>query len=296
MKLVRKIEITDSTLGSTTAVETVALYNAGTTYALGAQARSDTTHRIYESLAAGNVGNALTDTTKWLDIGPTNVWAMFDDMNSSQTVAASTLSVEFSPGERLDHIGLINITATSAQVTAEHATDGVVFDETFDLVSTSGIVDWYTYFTEPIEVETDFIVDGLPALYADLTITVSLSYPGQTVRCGSLVAGVAKILGDTEFGFTTGIIDRSKKDEDVYGNISILERGYSNKASFSVTLDNANVVSVQRLLGDYRGKAALYIGTGRYSNTFLYGLFRDFSIVVQTPVQATLAIECENLI
>lgn len=294
--IVRPITINDSTLGSSSVTETVALYNAGTTYALGDQVRSDTTHRIYESLVGSNLGNALTDTTKWLDIGPTNKWSMFDQLNSSQTTAADSIAVTFTPGSRVDIIGLLNINATSVQVTATDATDGTVYDQTFDLISTSGIDDWYAYFTEPFDVETDLVVPDLPALYSSLTFTVTLTYTGETVACGGLVAGLAKSAGVTLAGATTGILDYSRKTTDDFGNTSITERGYANRASFKVFADNSNIVSVQRLLAEFRATPALYVGSEDFANTFIYGFFRDFSIAIEQPNHSYLSIELEGLL
>lgn len=36
------------------------------------------THRKYEALAASSGVSPSTDPAKWLDLGPTNRWAMFD--------------------------------------------------------------------------------------------------------------------------------------------------------------------------------------------------------------------------
>ena len=46
------------------------VYSAATTYALNAYVIVTTgVHKIYQSLVASNLGNAVTDITKWLDSG-----------------------------------------------------------------------------------------------------------------------------------------------------------------------------------------------------------------------------------
>ena len=52
------------------------------------------THRVYESLVAGNTGNALTTRSKWLDllVQPTAT-AMFDTVNGTATTGASGIDV-----------------------------------------------------------------------------------------------------------------------------------------------------------------------------------------------------------
>ena len=93
-------------------------YNPATTYALGDTVYSAAAHRCYESLAAGNLGNPLpvlpeTETTKWIDVGPTNRWAMFDLSRNTQTVAASPLTVVVAPAED-QHRGLTGLSGNQA--------------------------------------------------------------------------------------------------------------------------------------------------------------------------------------
>jgi len=104
-------------------------YNAATTYALGDTCSSATTHRCYESLAAGNIGNPLpvppdTVTTKWLDVGPTNRWAMFDLARNTQTVHASPLAVVVAPGERINTVGITGVKGTTLVISATSVAGG----------------------------------------------------------------------------------------------------------------------------------------------------------------------------
>ena len=110
MKIFRGIDIDETVFTATNAVETVALWNAGTTYAVNAEARSDTTHRIYRSLQASNTNHdpeADVDPesglgTWWQDVGPTNAWAMFDPVNLTQTSVSDEIEVTLS--ERLGQL------------------------------------------------------------------------------------------------------------------------------------------------------------------------------------------------
>ena len=57
MRIIRPAIITDAALLASNATESVAAWDSGITYAVGAQARSDTTHLIYESVQAGNLNH-----------------------------------------------------------------------------------------------------------------------------------------------------------------------------------------------------------------------------------------------
>jgi len=77
MKLIRPTALTDAMLTSSTAPENdYPVWAAATVYAVGARVILTSTHRKYEALAASTGVNPATDPTKWLDLGPTNRWAM----------------------------------------------------------------------------------------------------------------------------------------------------------------------------------------------------------------------------
>jgi hypothetical protein len=94
MKYIKPTPITDTEfISSTRAENDHAAWSAATTYALAARVISTATHRIYESVQAGNLNHALTDVAWWIDIGPTNRWAMFDTVVGSITSQATPLTV-----------------------------------------------------------------------------------------------------------------------------------------------------------------------------------------------------------
>ena len=79
MRLIRPTTLTDAMLTSSTAPETdYPAWSSVTAYAVGTRVILATTHRRYEALATSTNVSPSTDPTKWLDLGPTNRWAMFD--------------------------------------------------------------------------------------------------------------------------------------------------------------------------------------------------------------------------
>lgn len=125
MKLIRPFTVTDASLTSSVAETDATEYASTATYAAGATAMwtvgADATHHVYESVVAGNVGNALTDAAKWLDLGPTNRFAMFDQKNGTSTTAAS-IDVSVDVTGRADGLALLNL--TGEQVYISMAVDG----------------------------------------------------------------------------------------------------------------------------------------------------------------------------
>lgn len=115
MRLVRPYTITPGNLTSNVALDDAPEYSASATYAVGDVVMSTTgaapTYRKYESLAAGNVGNALDDASKWLDLGPVNRWAMFDTKNGTATTSTSNISVSVAIDGRVDGLALFGLDA-----------------------------------------------------------------------------------------------------------------------------------------------------------------------------------------
>lgn len=301
MKIIRPVSILDANLLSSDVPETdYTAWSSGTTYALGDRAIYVTanTHWVIESLQAGNLNHTPTgaDTdTWWLVIGYTNRWKMFDGSIQSQTSKADSIAVELSSAtERINSVALFNFSCSTAQVIVTDATDGVVYDETVSMVSDSGITNWYDYFFEPITRITDYVFSELPP-YLGATIDVILSDAGATVTLGACVVGLSRNIGGTQYGVSVGIQDYSIKDQDAFGNYTILERAYNKRAVFNVLVANSMIDELQTILAGFRAVAAVYSGSNMYASTFVYGYYKDFNIVIAYREYSLLSIELEGL-
>jgi len=301
MKLIRPVPVADVNLLSSSVTETdYAAWSSGTTYGLGDRAIyvvADT-HWIVESLQAGNIGHTPTgaDTdTWWLKLGATNRWKMFDGAVQSQTTAADEIVVELSSAtNRIDSIALFNVDCASARVRVIDATDGVVYDQTKNMVSPSGITDWYAFSFEPIVRIRDYVFTDLPP-YLNATIEVTLTDAGGTAKCGACVPGLSRTLGLTQYGVEVGILDNSVKEQDAFGNFTILERAYSKWAAFPVLVAKTMVDELQILLAAYRATAVVVVGSEEYGATMTYGYYTRMRTVIPYPTETVLSIEFEGL-
>lgn len=298
MKLVRPATIADATLASTNILENdYGAWSGATTYALGDRVIvvATNTHQVWESLQAGNLNHTpASSPTWWVLVGATNRWKMFDASVGAQSTRADLIDFTLEFSERINAIGLLNLTAASVQVTATSAADGVVYDQTFDLTSDSGITDWYAYFFEPVVRKTDLFVSDLPP-YADLSIRIQVVNTGTTSALGECVAGLSREIGGVQYGATVGIQDYSVKQQDAYGNFSILERAYSKRGQFNVSMDAGITSEVERLLAEYRATPILYVGSDDIDATLIYGFFKDFNISIAFPNTSYCQIEIEGL-
>ncbi len=268
----------------------------GTAYVVGNTVLS--THKIYECLV-NNTGFLPEDndggtTPKWLDLGYDNRWQMFDAIVGSQATQANTIGVTLEPG-LVDSIAFLDLDATEIIITMTDPTEGIVYTETVDLINKGVVVDGYTYFFEPIITDDAVVLLGIPP-YPNASIAITINNPSGTVLIGTLIVGAQKYLGGTQYSPSVGINDYSKKEVDVFGNYSILERTYSKRLSCELFLPNTSVDDLQRTLASHRATPLVWVGVDSgYSAMIVYGFFKNFEIVIAYPTQSTCNLEIEGL-
>jgi len=97
----------------------------------GTHTATISSHKIYESLQAGNVGNTPHKSpTYWLDLGNTNRWKMFDLSLSSKTINADSIYVTLQPAGRCDSVAILNIAAASARFRMTDSASGATITMT----------------------------------------------------------------------------------------------------------------------------------------------------------------------
>ena len=295
MKVVKPITVTAPVLISSTATETVSARNAGTAYVVGNQVLRTTTNRIYQRIIAGTTATAPeSDTTNWLDLQPSNTWAMFDSEISTQTTATTSLTVVIKPGYT-NSLCLFGLVGTTLTVTVRDGLAGPVVYTTTKTLDGTVIADYYQYFFEPAVQLGSVVLSDLPP-YLNAHITIAIAGTG-TVKCGICLAGTFYELGDTQYGATSSIIDYSRKDTDAFGVTSFVRRAYSDRITMSLMFPNAQLNKVKSVLAGLRATPCAWIGTDVEGFEVLstFGFYKDFSITIAYPTQSLCALEIEGL-
>jgi len=295
MRIIKPVEITPAILTSSNVPETdYAAWSAATAYAVGDKAMYN--HRNYEALVAHTGANPETDTSdppKWLDLGATNRWRMFDDKVGSLTEQTGSIAVELQPGAVINSIALFNLLGRSATVTLTNPAEGIVYQRTVSLVD-AGVDNWYDWFFAPIGRQTDFVLLDLPA-YGGASLSVTVENNTETAACGHLVMGRQADIGVALYGTSVGITDYSRKESDAFGNSVVIQRAFSKRAEFDVMVETPAVSAVQRLLASIRAQPVVWIGAEGYESTFLFGYYRDFQISISGPSVSDASITVEGL-
>ena len=121
--------ISSSTIGEPDTGET--LWVSGTTYPTIGTRRivAGTVHKVYEKLTT-NVATNLTvspnlNPIDWLEIGPTNRWAMFDLFrNTASIIPNGGFSTTLALGKRIDSIAIMGAQLTDITITVTSASSG----------------------------------------------------------------------------------------------------------------------------------------------------------------------------
>ena len=301
MKVVKPTPITAAMLVSTTATETYAAWNGATAYTVGDTVLITITQRLYERLISGTTATSPDlDAVNWLDVGPTNKWAMFDREISTATTATTSMTVVVKPGY-VNSIGFFGLVGATLEITVRDALAGniVYGDATLTgplSASLNGTVigDWYQYFFEPNTQLTEFTLSDLPP-YTDAHITVKVLGSG-TVACGILDVGNFYDIGEVLNGASVGITDYSRKDTDEFGVTSFVRRGFAKRLTSRMLVENAQLNKVVSILSNLRATPCTWIGTASqgYEVLSVFGFYRDFSVEVAYPTTSFCSLEIEG--
>lgn len=274
--------------------DTFAEYNAGTTYDIDVIVIDLTTDHAFQSMQASNTGHSLSDESWWLDLGPTNRFLMFDQSNSTQTSNGESIDVTVQVDGRADAVSILNLVGATAQVIMTTPEDGELHNETYNLVSDSGVTNWYEYFFEPIVRKGDLTIYDLP-LNKDPEIRVILNEPGGLARIGALIIGQSRYVGYAVHPMRLGIQDYSRKDTDDFGNFTIIKRNFSKRANFKIAVDDRHVDALASLLADYRATPVVWVGVESLTSSWIYGFYREHDFDLSQPNDSYLNLDLEGL-
>ncbi len=288
--------------GSSTVAEAdYAAWNSGTTYAIGDRCIvTGTEHRIYESLVASNINNLPINnlsgvTPKWLDVGPTNRWAMLDSRWGTQTTATSSLTVTIAITGNVNSLALLNIDAEEITIDIKPLGGVSQYNNVFEPLAAPAVYSWYDYFFNDWNrvFKTDYVITDLPFI-AQPVFTVTVKKAG-TVKIGVLVIGQAYELGLTEYGASPEFIDYSTVIQDTtFGGLTLVPRKSVKKMQGTSIISNDNLDGALRTVASLAGKLAVWSAdndTHSFDCLNIYGVCRSFRPVIEWAEESTISFE-----
>ena len=302
MRAIPPITITDALLTSSTVAEPAAgetAWNAATPYLVGDEAIRTSTHRIYERLVAGTTATAPeSDTTNWLDIGPTNRLSMFDTLRNSATTAATTMTIVVTPGQRVDSIALMGVVGETATISM---TSGgpVVYTVTDNLVLRNTL-SWTNYFFGAFKYSGSTVHFDLPP-YSNGIITVTISRSSGTVSCGAMVLGQSVYMGQVLSQAKSEALNFSSVTRDAFGNATLVPRRTvpATNSTLHITNDMVDTLRDLRALGN----ATPLVWSGLDDSTenpcfdslLVLGIYKEFSIAMENTGYGSVQLSLEEI-
>ena len=297
LRVIRSITMTDAMLAGTSVPENDhAAWNSGTTYALGDRVILTSTHKIYESLQAGNLNKPpATEPLWWVEVSPTNRWKMFDLSTTTQTVVGAADYYEITPGQAVNAMALYNISGIlTIRVRLTDPVFGVVYDKTTDLTPLPSESSWYAWFFDERVEQNQFVAEDLPS-YPTATLRVDVTSSG-TAYIGALVFGSIRSIGlGVQQGVRLGIQDYSRKERNEWGDTVLVQRAFSSRVSFQMLVDNTELDNTFRLLADLRATPCLWLGSDSYSSLAVFGFYNNFDINIAYATYSDCTIDVEGL-
>lgn len=301
MRVVPPLEITAARLSACNVPEPAAgevVYNPAAAYGDGVRVISTATHRTYESLVAGNMGHALTDATKWADVGPTNRYAMFDHYRSTATVQENEISVTITPGVRVDTLALIGVQAVSCHIrimAGSPATE--VYNRTIPL-ATRQVSSWSQYFFTSFDQQTEVFQFDIPQ-YSDNVITITLTGGGD-VKIGTLLLGQSVLMGTTGMPVSDDALNFSKVERNEFGDVLLIPRRSVPTTDVKVRAEKAAIPRLRKLREQINAVPALWVGIDDVSDEYFdsvlrHGIYKNFSIEIDQEDSATIHLIIEDL-
>jgi hypothetical protein len=268
LRLLRPVVIRSAQLLASNVAETdAAEWQSGTAYPVGARVLRAETHRVYESAAAANVGNDPSGSSgKWIDIGPTNRWAMFDQALGTATRGAGSVAVTIGAGP-INAVALLDFAGDAVRVQAPG------YDRTV-----------------PVGAGAVTFLD-LPGIDGQVTVTIAGS---GDVAIGTLLVGTLVPLGNTEASPTAAITDFSRKVVDDFGDVTIVERAWAKRMTANALIRTDAVDLVAGRISAVRAMPSLWIGQDGLDSLTVHGFFKDFSIEIGESV-SKLSLSIEGL-
>lgn len=278
--------------------ETYQAYSGAATYAAGDRVLSAAAHLVYESLVAGNTGNALTDATKWLRLGPSNAWAMFDLLRNTASVQPGSLSVQITPGERVNSIALLGMVANAATITV--TSGGVeVYSHVEDL-NTREVASWYEYFFAEFSTQPSLVLFDLPP-YTDAVIDLALTATSGNVELGALVVGSYVDIGQVQAQAESDVLNFSTVTRDFDGGVSaMVQRRNVPKSVQSIWLPKSRVNRVRRLRDALNGSPGVWAALDDsdhdyFESLLILGFYKRFSMNHRHADYVVVSLELEEI-
>lgn len=273
-------------------------WDSATSYAPGDVVLRTTTHRIYEALDYTTNEVPENNPAVWAVVGPTNTWAMFDNVLSTSTEATSTIEVVIRPNVFITSLALLGVVGGTVTVEQRDAPGGtIVFNETRNVIANQPIANWWEWFVSDFVITDEMVFNKfITYLASEITVTITTNANGNAA-VNTLIFGRMYNLGSTELGARIGIEDYSRKTTDDFGNATLVRRRFSKIVNVTSEIRNAELSGVTQILFELRATPVLWVPSMQddFGGLTVFGFYRDFFVTVAYHTHSLVEFEIEGM-
>lgn len=273
-------------------------WSVGIPYVAGNRVSHVASRSFYEAAASSTGVDPSTDTTgKWVRMGANMRWRAFDlrITDPVQTTFFGANYIFVSPAVA-DCFVVFGVKSDSVKLEVQEPGVGTVFDKTITCADNQDVVDAYSYFFGPATYRTEIIFGNVP-IFSGYVVNFSFFSGGATPEVGEIAMGENFHIGQLLSGGSAGVVDYSKKERDVFGNVDVIERAYSDSAEFVVQIPSNRVNLVKRTLAALRARPAVYHAGPDYIDfgQTIYGFYKDLNVEISGNASSTVTLQIEGL-
>lgn len=304
MKAFIPLEITDAMLISSTIAEpdeSEPAYNVATSYPEFAEVSVVTanSHLVYESLVSDNIGNPVTDETKWILKGSTNRFRMFDYNQGNPSVGQAPLTVVLRPGKRIDALMLDGLKASLLDITVRNGIDGDAVYTLDGYLLSRNVNTFYEYFFAPFIYTKAVATFQIPPV-PDPVIYLTLSDPSGLAELGRFAVGQSVHLGHIQWSPIVDSDNYSQIDWDEFGKSTLTPVPSIPTNELKVETDKVRLNAVRQFRDQANAKAAVWSGMDDLVHPYqesliLFGVYRSFQIDISNQALAVINLSLKGI-
>jgi len=261
---------------------------------------------LYELIADSAAGNYPPDhPAEWLYKGATNRFKMFDEYITTQANADGTESTD--PGKivlelnasKMNSVSLFALSATGVIFELYDSSDVLVDSSSFDLVDSSRVISWSTYFMEERPYKTELHNSFSTLLISKLKIIIEDTRTSSFPGLGYCLVGMARDIGQSKYGIKTSILDFSSVNRDDSGEVSQTVGDYAKLMDLDADIEASKHDYTQDLLARLRGRPIVVQGNNEginFTSFVVLGLLQEFDLVLKNSRRSVFNLRIEGFI
>jgi hypothetical protein len=223
---------------------------------------------------------------------------MFDLLRNTQTTLTSTLTVELTPGKRINALGLVGLVGDTATVRM-HVGASQIFERVVGL-RLRNTTTWSQYFFGEFRQRSTLVLYDLP-LASGAKVTVIITPLAGVAACGGLVLGTYDDLGQIIDQPVSEVLNFSKIERDEFGGATLVPRRNVPVLQHRVLAPATRLDRLRELREALNATPALWSGADdRQESSFfdallVLGIAKRWAISLQSPLHVVSDIQLEEI-